>query len=100
MSSSTLSALEQGGCFHDTLDLVGKTPLVRLSRLSPKSGAVVWGKCEFMNPGGSVKDRPALAMIKEAKANGQLKKGAAIVEATRPLCRLRGGPEAPWWERL
>ena len=71
-----------GRLVGNTLDLIGKTPLVCLGRISPKGGAKIWGKCEFMNPGGSVKDRPALWMIKQAKATGELKDGATIVEAT------------------
>lgn len=66
----------------DALDLVAQTPLVRLPRISPKGGAVVWGKCEFMNPGGSVKDRPALSMIRAAEEDGSLPPRSTIVEAT------------------
>jgi cysteine synthase A len=68
------------------LDLVGRTPLVRLSRIAPDplpgKGAVVIGKLEVQNPGGSVKDRPALSMVDAAERQGQLAKGAVIVEAT------------------
>jgi cysteine synthase A len=67
---------------EDALALVAGTPLVRLARLSPEGGATVWGKCEFMNPGGSVKDRPALAMILDAERSGRLTQGSTIVEAT------------------
>ncbi|HXS15952.1 MAG TPA: pyridoxal-phosphate dependent enzyme, partial [Polyangiaceae bacterium] len=56
----------------DAIGLVGGSPLVRLGRLSPTGGAVVWAKCEFMNPGGSVKDRPALNMIVQAEREGRL----------------------------
>jgi cysteine synthase A len=56
--------------------------MVRLARLSPEGGAVVVGKLESKNPGGSVKDRPALAMIEAAERAGQLAAGATIVEAT------------------
>lgn len=66
----------------DALALVAGTPLVRLARVGPAGGATVWGKCEFMNPAGSVKDRPALSMITEAEQSGILKPGATIVEAT------------------
>ncbi len=66
----------------DALGLIAGTPLVRLGRLSPEAGATVWGKCEFENPGGSVKDRPALAMILDAERKGTLKPGATIIEAT------------------
>lgn len=64
------------------LGLIAETPLVRLAGLSPSGGATIWAKCEFMNPGGSVKDRPALAMILRAEEGGQLPKNATIVEAT------------------
>ena len=64
------------------LDLVGKTPLVRLPRLSPKRGAEICAKLERNNPAGSVKDRPALWMMDQAERDGQLREGATIVEAT------------------
>jgi cysteine synthase A len=64
------------------LDLIGETPIVRLRKLSPKGGATIWGKCEHLNPGGSVKDRICLAMIEAAEADGQLKPGHTIVEPT------------------
>ncbi|MFZ1865139.1 MAG: cysteine synthase A [Polyangiales bacterium] len=64
------------------LDLVGETPVVRLRRLSPEGGATIWGKCEHLNPGGSVKDRICLAMIEAAEAQGRLKPGDTIVEPT------------------
>jgi cysteine synthase len=66
----------------DALALVGATPLVRLARLGAPGAGVVWGKAEFLNPGGSVKDRPALRMIQAAEQAGQLKPGSLIVEAT------------------
>jgi len=66
----------------DALALIAGTPLVRLARVGPAGGATVWGKCEFTNPAGSVKDRPALSMITEAEQSGALKPGATIVEAT------------------
>jgi cysteine synthase A len=64
------------------LGLVGHTPLVRLSRVSPEGGGMVWAKAEFLNPGGSVKDRPALSMIVAAERDGRLAQGATIIEAT------------------
>jgi cysteine synthase A len=64
------------------LDLVGRTPLVRLARLGPQDKAAVVGKLEVKNPGGSVKDRPALAMVDAAERSGELAPGAVIVEAT------------------
>jgi cysteine synthase A len=64
------------------LDLVGETPVVRLRKLSPEGGATIWGKCEHLNPGGSVKDRICLAMIEAAEAQGRLKSGDTLVEPT------------------
>jgi cysteine synthase A len=64
------------------LDLVGATPIVCLSRLSPDGGATIWGKCEQLNPGGSVKDRIALAMIDDAERRGLLRPGSVVVEPT------------------
>ncbi|MDF3071020.1 MAG: cysteine synthase [Polyangiaceae bacterium] len=66
----------------DALSLIAKTPLVRLARISPQGGATIWAKVEYMNPGGSVKDRPALSMILAAEKSGVLKTGSVIVEAT------------------
>ncbi len=66
----------------DVLGLIAGTPLVRLEAVSPTGGATVWAKCEFMNPAGSVKDRPALAMVLAAEREGKLCQGATIVEAT------------------
>jgi cysteine synthase len=68
--------------YDGVLDLVGRTPLVRLPRLSPPKGAEVCAKLERQNPGGSVKDRPALEMILSAEREGTIKEGATIVEAT------------------
>lgn len=64
------------------LDLVGNTPLVRLDRIGRELSCHLLAKLEFLNPGGSVKDRPALAMIDAAEAAGLLKEGGTIVEPT------------------
>ncbi|HUS61640.1 MAG TPA: cystathionine beta-synthase [Acidimicrobiales bacterium] len=64
------------------LDLVGNTPLVRLDRIARDVTATVVAKLEFMNPGGSVKDRPALAMIEAAESDGLLEPGGTIIEPT------------------
>ncbi len=64
------------------LDLVGNTPLVRLHKLPPPGSAELLVKLEARNPGGSVKDRIALAMVEEAERSGRLKPGATIVEPT------------------
>jgi cysteine synthase A len=66
----------------NVLELIGDTPLVRLQRLVKPGWATVLGKLESLNPGGSVKDRIALAMIEEAERQGRLKPGDTIVEPT------------------
>jgi cysteine synthase len=64
------------------LDLVGNTPVVRLCRLPPAGSATIWAKLERTNPGGSVKDRIARAMVEAAEQAGQLKPGGTLVEPT------------------
>ena len=64
------------------LESIGNTPLIRLARASEETGCDIYGKAEFMNPGGSVKDRAALGIITEAEASGMLKPGGLIVEGT------------------
>lgn len=64
------------------LDLIGKTPLVRLNRLTRDVPVEIWAKLEFFNPSGSVKDRIALAMIAEAEKKGLIRPGATIIEPT------------------
>ncbi|MGD8622971.1 MAG: cysteine synthase A [Anaerolineae bacterium] len=66
----------------NVLELIGNTPLVRLRRLPPQGAAQVWAKLERANPGGSVKDRIALAMIEAAERDGHLGPGSVIVEPT------------------
>jgi cysteine synthase A len=61
---------------------VGNTPLIRLRRLSQATGCEILGKAEFLNPGGSVKDRAALGILEDAEARGLLRPGATIVEGT------------------
>jgi len=61
---------------------VGNTPLIRLNRLSDETGCDILGKAEFLNPGGSVKDRAALYIIKDAEEKGLLKPGGTVVEGT------------------
>ncbi|MXO74595.1 cysteine synthase A [Altererythrobacter aerius] len=65
-----------------TLDLIGNTPLVLLKGPSQAAGCEIWGKCEFANPGGSVKDRAALGIVRDAEARGELAPGGTIVEGT------------------
>jgi len=68
--------------YHGVDAHVGNTPLIRLRRLSELTGCEILGKAEFMNPGGSVKDRAALGIITDAEAQGLLEPGATIVEGT------------------
>jgi cysteine synthase len=80
------------------LDLIGDTPLVELSQLSPKPSVRILAKLEGQNPGGSVKDRIALAMVTDAEATGALKPGQTILEPSSGntgiglalVCRLKG----------
>ena len=64
------------------LDLIGNTPLVRLGGPSAEAGCEIFGKCEFANPGASVKDRAALWIVRDAEEKGQLEPGGTIVEGT------------------
>jgi cystathionine beta-synthase len=68
--------------FPTVLELVGRTPIVRLDKLSPPGGPTILAKLEYLNPGGSVKDRIGLAMIEAAEREGRLKPGGTIVEPT------------------
>jgi cysteine synthase A len=70
------------GVAESILDLIGHTPLLHLSRFAPPPLANVYAKLEWLNPGGSVKDRAALGMILDAEAKGLLKPGATIIEPT------------------
>ena len=78
--------------------LVGNTPLVRLETLSKKTGCQILAKCEWMNPGGSVKDRAALFLVQDAETKGLLKPGGTVVEGTAGntgvglahVCRAKG----------
>src|SRR3954471_3026454 len=63
-------------------DLIGKTPIVRFPHVQPTGGARLLGKLEYMNPGGSIKDRIGLPMIEAAERDGRLRPGGTIVEAT------------------
>lgn len=67
---------------RSTLDLIGNTPLVLLEGPSEEAGCEIWGKCEFTNPGASVKDRAALWIVRDAEARGELKPGGTVVEGT------------------
>lgn len=80
------------------VDAIGNTPLIRLKKLSKETGSDILAKAEFMNPGGSVKDRAALFVIKEAEEKGELTTGGTVVEGTAGntgiglahVCRSKG----------
>src|SRR3981081_2283736 len=67
---------------EDIVGAIGNTPLIKLKRASEATGCTILGKAEFMNPGQSVKDRPALQMILEAEKRGEIKPGGLVVEST------------------
>jgi cysteine synthase len=83
---------------QDFVDAIGRTPLIRLRRISEETGCEIFGKAEFMNPGGSVKDRAARAIVLDAEARGLLHPGGTVVEGTAGntgiglahVCRARG----------
>jgi cysteine synthase A len=64
------------------VDTIGNTPLIKLKKASELTGCTILGKAEFLNPGGSVKDRAALAIIQDAEEKGQIRRGGLIVEGT------------------
>jgi len=66
----------------DVTQLIGNTPLLHLKQVSEQTGCTILGKAEFLNPGGSVKDRTALGIIRAAEASGELRPGGRIVEGT------------------
>ena len=68
--------------YPDTIGRIGNTPLIRLNHVSDQTGCEILGKAEFMNPGGSIKDRAALGIVRDAEDRGQLKPGGIIVEGT------------------
>ncbi|KAL8849585.1 MAG: hypothetical protein Q9221_005459 [Calogaya cf. arnoldii] len=86
------------GHVHGFVGAIGNTPLIRMKRLSDETGCEVLGKAEFQNPGGSVKDRAALYVVKDAEEKGQLRPGGTVVEGTAGntgiglahVCRSKG----------
>src|ERR1700761_6032040 len=82
----------------DLVDTIGRTPLIKLRRASEATGCEIFGKAEFLNPGGSVKDRAAKYIIEDAEKRGVLKPGGTVVEGTAGntgiglahLCAARG----------
>jgi len=79
MKTSTTTRLRVA---DDITRLVGETPILQLTRLTPDGSADVFAKLEYLNPGGSVKDRAAIGIIRRAEEEGRLKSGGTIVEAT------------------
>ena len=70
------------GIAESVIDLIGQTPLLHISRFAPPPLAGVYAKIEWLNPGGSIKDRAALGMILDAEEKGLLKSGSTIIEPT------------------
>lgn len=68
--------------FNNILEVIGRTPLVRINRLAEDLECTVWAKCEFLNPGGSVKDRIGYSMVVEAENSGRIKRGDTLIEPT------------------
>jgi cysteine synthase A len=77
--STTTSRLRTS---DDITQLVGETPMLQLKKLAPQGAADIFAKLEYLNPGGSVKDRAAIGLIARAEAEGKLKPGGTIIEAT------------------
>ncbi len=70
----------RNNCYESVLDAIGRTPIVKLGNISKELKATIWAKLEFMNPGGSVKDRIAKYMIEKAEREGKIKPGTKIIE--------------------
>lgn len=68
--------------YGNVIEAIGRTPLIKLRKASELTGANIYGKAEFLNPGQSVKDRAALGMIRDAEKSGRLQPGGVIVEGT------------------
>src|SRR6202023_2364533 len=66
----------------DISKLVGETPMLQMKKLAPPGSADIFAKLEYLNPGGSVKDRAAIGLIEQAERTGKLKPGGTVIEAT------------------
>jgi cysteine synthase B len=77
-----VKVLERAQSQDSIVDLIGGTPLIRLRKLEPRDGIELWAKAEFCNPGGSVKDRAALQMIRDGVASGALTHDKIIIDST------------------
>jgi cysteine synthase B len=75
--------VRRGRVCHSVCDAVGQTPIVRLASIDRETpGVEIWAKLEFTNPGGSVKDRPALQMLLDAESEGKLRPGMSVIDST------------------
>lgn len=70
------------GCYNDVREIVGNTPILKLNRIGKIGDVSIFAKLEYLNPGGSMKDRIGIQILKEAEESGQLKPGGTIIEAT------------------
>ncbi|KAF4979633.1 hypothetical protein FZEAL_4190 [Fusarium zealandicum] len=97
-STHTIAVSQAQGVSRGLTGAIGNTPLIRLNHLSDETGCEILGKAEFMNPGGSIKDRAALYVVKDAEERGLLKPGGTVVEGTAGntgiglahVCRSKG----------
>ncbi|KAI9253164.1 cysteine synthase [Sporodiniella umbellata] len=95
--TTTLNGVPSG-VTNGFIGAIGNTPLIRLNKLSEETGCEILGKAEFMNPGGSVKDRAALFIVKDAEEKGLIRPGGTVVEGTggntgiglAHVCRAKG----------
>ncbi|GAA5812050.1 Cysteine synthase 1 [Mucor flavus] len=95
---STIHPGSRPGITNGFIGAIGNTPLIRLNRLSEETGSEILAKAEFMNPGGSVKDRAALFVVKDAEERGLIQPGGTVVEGTAGntgiglahVCRAKG----------
>jgi cysteine synthase B len=80
--AAALAVTRRSRVVRSVTELVGNTPLLRLRRLEPRPGVEIWAKAEFMNPGGSVKDRAALNMIEEGLTSGRFSRDKILIDST------------------
>jgi cystathionine beta-synthase len=82
MPSIALNTSDELRVYDNILETIGNTPLVRFNRVGRSAPCPIYAKIEYLNPGGSVKDRIGLTMIREAEVSGRLQPGGTVVEAT------------------
>ena len=82
MGLMLIPKVEMNNIYSNFIEGIGNTPLIRLNGPSRETGCNIFGKAEYLNPGGSIKDRAALAIIKEAEEKNILKEGGTIIEGT------------------